>query len=177
MNDMQTQEASVTVLVDLPLARAWQQLQDFSLAHNYVPKLTRTEIVSELQSGVGAHRRVYTGNKYLEETIVEWREGQGFSIKLHKGSKPMSPFSLAEFIYRLGEQGQQQTRIDLSLRFAMPWGGLGRLLGGAVILPVMRKQLVQVAAGMKHFYETGNPATDEDRKRLAGAVQIGSASQ
>lgn len=133
--------------------------------------------MSELQRGVGAHRHVYTGDKYLEETIVEWREGQGFTINLHKGRKPMPPFKLAEFIYSLGEQGELQTRIDLSLRFSMPWGGVGRLLGSAVILPVMRKQLVQVAAGMKHFYETGNPATDDDRKRLAGAVQVGSASQ
>ena len=168
--DPAIQQASVTVLVDLPLAEAWALLQDFSLPHNYVPNITRTEIMSTQQSGVGAHRRVYSGKRYLEETIVEWHGGEGFIIKLHKGQKPLPPFKLAEFVYALEERGPKQTLVSLSLRFGMPWGGLGRLFGKSVIVPLMRKQLVQVAAGMKHFYETGRPATDQDRKRLAGAV-------
>ncbi|MEP4146833.1 MAG: SRPBCC family protein [Halioglobus sp.] len=177
MTDMKTQQASVTVLVDMPLASAWENLQDFSLAHNYVPKLTRTEIVSQARTGLGAHRRVYSGSKYLEETIIQWKEAEGFTIKLHKGAKPMPPFHLAEFVYALSEHSPQQTRIDLTLRFTMPWGGLGKLLGRSVILPAMRGQLRQVAAGMKYFYETGNPATDADRKRLAGTVQTAPASK
>lgn len=171
MTDGNSQQASVSVLVDVPLGDAWEKLQDFSLAHNYVPNLTRTEIVSEVKSGPGAHRHVYSGSKYLEETIVEWTDGQGFTIKLHKGAKPMPPFRLAEFVYKLSERSAQQTRIDLTLRFVMPWGAMGKLLGSSIILPVMRKQLSQVAAGMKYFYETGNPATDADRKRLAGTVE------
>lgn len=175
MTDLKTQQASVTVLADIPMTSAWKNLQDFSLAHNYVPKLTRTEIVSQAKTGLGAHRRVYSGTQYLEETIIEWKEGEGFTIKLHKGVKPMPPFHLAEFIYALSEHSTQQTRIDLTLRFSMPLGGLGRLLGRVVILPAMRSQLRQVAAGMKHFYETGNPATNADRKRLAGTVQTAPA--
>ncbi len=171
MTDGNTQQASVSVLVDVPLGAAWDKLQDFSLAHNYVPKLTRTEIVSELRSGLGAHRRVYSGSQYIEETIVKWTDGQGFTIKLHKGAKPMPPFRLAEFVYKLSEHSSGQTRVDLTLQFVMPWGGIGKLLGTLMILPVMRKQLSQVAAGMKYFYETGNPATDADRKRLAGMVE------
>ena len=42
-------------------------------------------------------------------------------------------------------------------------------------MKLMEKQLVQVAAGMKHYYETGRPATDEDRERLAEAVQLAPA--
>ena len=48
--------ASVEVTAALPRAEAWAVLSDFSLAHNYVPDLTRTEIVSAKQRGVGAHR-------------------------------------------------------------------------------------------------------------------------
>ena len=36
----------------------------------------------------------------------------------------------------------------------------------------LEDNLVQVAAGMKHFYESGEPATDEDRAREAGAVVV-----
>lgn len=171
-----SQQASVAITLDQPLAVAWQRLADFSLAHNYVPGLTRTEIVSAETSGTGAHRRVYTGEKFLEETIIEWREGRGFTIRLHKGAKPMPPFKSAEFDYQLAAQDEQQTRVTLALRFTMPLGSIGRLLGRKLVLPEMNKQLVGVAAGMKHFYETGKPASDADRKRLAGQVKIAPAS-
>ena len=106
---------------------------------------------------------------------IEWREGEGFVIKLHDGDSPMAPFQRAEFNYQLSPAGPDATLIALSLTFEMPWGGFGETLGEWFILPMMEKNLVQVAAGMKHFYETGTPATDEDRERLAGAVEIAPA--
>lgn len=167
------QQAAVSVVADLPVTEAWLLLGDFSLPHNYVPNISSTEIMSPEKSGVGAHRRVYKDeDSYLEETIIEWREGKGFIIKLHDGDKPMMPFQRAEFSYAIREQGPGYTRIGLALTFEMPWGGFGETLGDWIILPVMEDQLVQVAAGMKHFYETGTPATDEDRERLADAVEI-----
>ena len=169
------QQAGVSVLVEMPLADAWERLQDFSLAHNYVPGLTGTEIISSQKSGEGAHRRVYTGTRYLEETITRWNPGAGFVIKLHKGDRPMPPFRMAEFEYALSESGDRQTRVDLAMRVVMPAGALGSFLGRRLILPLVRKNLVQVAAGIKHFYETGEPAGDADRQRLAGAVTIAPA--
>ena len=165
-----------TVTLDLPLEETWSRLADYSVAHNYVPGLTRTEIVSAVVTGPGAHRRVYTGDKFIEETIVDWREGQGFTMRLHRGVRPMPPFKSAEFDYQLSPRGADQTRVTLTLRVTLPWGIIGSVLGRALILPAMNKQLAAVAAGMKHFYETGAPATDEDRKRLAAAVETTAAS-
>ena len=107
--------------------------------------------------------------------MTAWRDGEGFVIRLHRGEQPMAPFRRAEFEYALADAGDTQTLVVLSMRIEMPWGALGRLLARAAILPAMRKQLTLVAAGLKHFYESGEPATDADRKRLAGAVQPGPA--
>jgi hypothetical protein len=165
--------ASVDVTAALPRAEAWAVLSDFSLAHNYVPDLVRTEIVSSKQRGIGAHRRVYDEDgDYLEETIVEWYEGEGFVISLHDGEEPMAPFRHVEFIYALADSGVAATRIELALVFDMPWGWLGDYLAQWLIVPMMEDNLAQVAAGMKYFYETGNRATDEDRQREAAAVQV-----
>lgn len=172
------QQAAVSVVADLPVATAWTFLSDFSLPQNYVPNIVRTEIVSVAQAGVGAHRRVYSDeDSYLEETIIEWQEGQGFVITLHDGDKPMVPFQRAEFAYKISALGPQQTRIELALTFTMPWGSFGETLGDWIILPIMEDNLVQVAAGMKHFYETATPATDEDRERLADDVEITTPGQ
>ena len=166
------QRVAVQVMADIPPARAWRLLQDLSLPHNYVPGITRTEIISELTCGVGAHRRVYEeSGDFLEETVIEWREGEGFVIRLHRGDKPLAPFTRAEFCYGLHPGGSDRTLIELAIIFKMPWGALGEKLGGWFIRPVMEKRLVQIAAGMKHFYETGRAAGDEDRKRLAISVQ------
>ena len=167
-----SQQARVSTVIELPMAQAWEKLQDFSQAHNYVPGLTDTQIVSEQSRGAGAHRRVYSGKRYLEETISDWREGSGFTIRLHKGEKPMPPFKQAEFVYQLSEESDRQTLVELTLCFTMPLGGLGRFLGSRVVTPGIHKQLIGVAAGMKHFYETGEPASNKDRARLAGAVKI-----
>mgnify|MGYP001821011639 CR=1 FL=1 len=173
-----TQRATVSVVAELPVAQAWEYLQDFSLPHNYVPGITRTEIVSRRTSGVGAHRRVYdTGGDYLEETIIDWRDGQGFTIRLHDGERPMAPFQRAEFSYLLSPAAPDASLIELSITFEMPWGGFGETLGEWFILPVMEKRLVQIAAGMKHFYETGMAATDADRDRLAAAVEVAPAAE
>lgn len=166
------QSVAVNVLVERPLAGCWEQLRDLSVAHYYVPGLTATHIVSDQAQGEGAHRYVYSGERYLEETVTEWREGRGFTIRLHRGDKPMAPFSHAEFIYSLDAAGDAQTRVTLAMRVALPGGALGRV-AGRMLRPVLRRQLRLIAAGMKHFYETGAAATDADRGRLAGAVRDG----
>jgi len=163
----------VSVLADIPLDEAWVILQDFSLAHNYVPGISRTEIVSERRSGVGAHRKVYLDDDgFLEETIIDWREGEGFVIKLHEGDDPMMPFNRAEFSYQLLAADSRQTMIVLYIVYEMPMGSFGEKLGQWFIDAPIEQNLVQVAAGMKHYYQTGIPATDEDRERLTGSVQV-----
>ncbi len=170
-----SQQVAVSVVVQLPCQEAWDVLQDFSAAHHYVPGIVRTEIVSQQQNGLGAHRRVYDpSGDYLEETIVEWNQGRGFVIRLHDGQKCMAPFEQAHFSYQLSPSETDKTLIELKMLVAMPWGSFGESMAARYILPVMKTRLAQVAAGMKHFYETGQSATDADRTRLKEAVTIAS---
>ena len=168
----QAQCVTAAVNVAVSPARAWAILSDLSVAHLYVPGLTRTEIVSANRLGLGAHRRVYQGgDDYLEETVIEWREGSGFTITLHEGEEVMAPFNRAEFSYSIEPAPAGDTAVELAMIARMPWGRFGETLGRWFITPVVESNLVEVAAGLKHFYETGLPATDEDRERLAAQVQ------
>ena len=170
----QAQAQCVTAAVNVAVspAQAWALLSDFTVAHLYVPGLTRTEVVSANKLGLGAHRRVYQGSDdYLEETIIDWREGSGFTIKLHEGEEVMAPFERAEFSYSIQPAPGGETLVELAMIAQMPWGKFGETLGEWFITPVVEANLVEVAAGLKHFYETGRPATDEDRERLAPQVR------
>ena len=42
-----TRKVSAEVVLDMPRSQAWNKLRDISLAHNYVPGIVKTEIVSE----------------------------------------------------------------------------------------------------------------------------------
>jgi hypothetical protein len=154
-----TREVSAQVVIDMPREQAWARLRDISLAHNYVPGIVRTEIVSARTEGVGASRYVWrNARSYLQETVVEWREGEGFLIRLHKGDKPAPPFRSASFRYELADQGSDQTLFTASLQFEMPWGALGNWLEKQMAKPVAAT-VADVATAMKLYYETGEPTT------------------
>ncbi|TXS94271.1 SRPBCC family protein [Parahaliea maris] len=170
-------EVVVSAEVEVPHTEAWQRMSDLSVAHNYVPGLTATEITTPYATGVGASRKVYqSGSNYLEETVTAWNEGEGFVIRLHKGEEPMSPFRQAEFRYHMEPLTDQATRVTLAIVVELPFGALGSVLGESVARAPMEQELTGVLAGLIYYYETGQPATDADRERLAGRVTVMPAS-
>lgn len=153
------QQATAAIVINLPRAEAWEKLRDISLAHNYVPGIVNTEIITDQREGVGASRYVYRNAKsYLQETVTQWREGEGFRIKLHKGDKPALPFREAFFNYQLDEAGPNQTRFTATLGYQMPWGGFGEWLGKRM-LGFVQSTVEDVATAMKLYYETGDPTS------------------
>jgi len=154
-----TQKVASQVVLDMPRAVAWEKLRDISLAHNYVPGIVRTEIVSVQKEGVGASRYVYrNASSYIQETVVDWQEGRGFQIRLHKGDKPAPPFREASFAYLLEDQGPQQTLFTASLEFELPWGVLGAWLEKRM-QKIVARTVADVAMSMKLYYETGQPTS------------------
>jgi hypothetical protein len=154
-----TRKVSSQLVLDMPRERAWEKLRDISLAHNYVPGIIRTAIVSEQREGVGASRHVYRNAKsYIQETVIQWDEGHGFLIRLHRGDKPAPPFRNAWFRYRLDDEGADKTLFTASLEYELPWGALGAWLEKRME-KVVQATIDDVATAMKLFYETGQPTT------------------
>lgn len=154
-----TREVSSQVVIKLPREQAWERLRDISLAHHYVPGIVDTRIIGEQTEGVGASRYVYrSAKKHLQETVVEWQEGEGFVIRLHKGDRPAPPFRTASFRYHLTDHGADETLFTASLRYEMPWGALGSWLERKMEKPVAAT-VADIAIAMKLYYETGVPTT------------------
>jgi len=161
-----------SVVIELPLEQAWEKLQDFSLAHNYVEGVNRTEITTEKKSGLGASRRVYLGEKkYNNETVIEFGN-YNMLMRLHVKDKELPPFLMAQWRYALSKATENSTRATLTMSYATPWGLFGTLLNKLVIIGAAKKATAKVASGLKHFYETATPATNADRERLLPAVTI-----
>ena len=140
------------LVLDLTPEAAWARLRDLSLAPHYVPGLTGCEFHPGPRDGLGASRRVLMKRGFLDESVVEWREGQGLVLRLHRAEQgPPFPFREASFRYALHPESGGRTRLSLSLDGDLRGGRLGEwLLAG-----VLKKTVAKIAVNLKAFYETG----------------------
>ena len=159
--------ASHSVLLDLSQPAAWAKLRDLSLAPHYVPGLTGCQFHPGPQEGVGASRRVLRkGGQYLDESVVQWQEGTGFVLRLHKGSNDSPfPFRQASFSYALHAEGDA-TRITLQMNYSLRGGRLMELLLGKAFNNVVQ----QIAENLKAYYETGRTQNPDMAVRTSNRI-------
>lgn len=140
------------LILELPPQAAWARLRDLSLAPHYVPGLTGCEFHPGPRDGLGTSRRVLMKRGFLDESVVEWHEGQGLVLRLHRAEQgPPFPFREASFRYALQPEGNQRTRLVLSLDGELRGGQVSEwLLAGA-----LRRTVAKIAVNLKAFYETG----------------------
>lgn len=144
--------ASHSILLDLTPQAAWAKLRDLSLAPHYVPGLTGCQFHPGATQGIGASRQVLRkGAQYLDESVVQWQEGTGFVLRLHKGGNDSPfPFRQARFSYALQAEGNA-TLITLQMSYSLRGGRLFEKL----LAKAFNKVVQQIAENLKAFYETG----------------------
>lgn len=141
-------------IVNISRAAAWERLRDLTLARQYVPGVTDIEITTANRTGVDASRKVFVkGRPPVDETVVDWWEGHGFTVRLHKGDEPPSPFTEAQFVYRLEDAPGGRTRVTTTLRYAMPPGVLGRLFDALLMRHAAAYTVRAISRGLKRVYE------------------------
>ena len=167
-----TSTVSTSVRAAISYEKAWELLQDLSIGHKYVPGLIKTEITTEARKGVGASRKVYQSEANgIDETVVEWDEGQGFQIRLHQETAgPPFPFAEAHFRYEIKDDGGA-TRLTNSLLYTMRWGAFGRLLDRCLLRRIIDGRIRDVTLSQKCYYESGKPVTRRQLKEARAAFR------
>jgi len=151
--------ATAQVIIDLPREQVWERLRDLSKAHYYVPRLTNTTINTERKEGVGTSRTVFPkGMAPMDETVIEWTEGYGFKIRLHRGERSAAPFKNAIFVYAIEDAGPGKTAFKPAIHYTLPGGAIVNAIGSLLLGGVMRGNVEQVAQKLKQYYETGKPS-------------------
>lgn len=169
-------QVSSQVTIQMPLDQAWAKLRDLSLAHNYVPGLVKTIVNTENKEGVGASRTVFqTETKGIDETVVEWQDGHGFLIRLHRGEKGAPPpFKEAFFRYRIDAGATPDTTVlTTSLSYTMGMGLFGGLLEKLFLKKIFQGINRDVAISLKQFYESGERVTPEILKQVKASYNSG----
>jgi len=132
----------------------WDQLRDLSLAERYVPGVKSVQFVSQNRTGLGTSRIVESSAGALHETVIEWNEGAGFLLRLHRGEHPPRPMKAATFRYAIEPDGVS-TRVVLTMQFAFALGPLGPLVE-RLARPAMQRNVDRIAERLVRFWETGS---------------------
>lgn len=152
----QDTRASVSLVLDQPVDVVWNIVSDLRQSANYVPGVERVEIQGAQSEGVGARRRVYkTDGPWLDETVSQWREGEGISLRLHHGELAPFPFIEASFDYRLQPLSASATAVHLSLGYRPRYGVLGALLNSWFVTARVEQEVMAVGLGLKRYSERG----------------------
>lgn len=153
------------VKLNLSQEKAWQIMQDLTQPHRYVPGLIDCKMHEGNTQGVGASRRVFKKMMQLDETVTEWKEGEGFTLKLHFESKD-KPLPNAFFRYELKPINDQQCFFIATMGYDFWLGKIGQVINQLLVLPFVKKEIRDVAYALKHFYEFSETPTAADIKRL-----------
>jgi hypothetical protein len=157
--------------VALSTADAWERLQDLSRPDMYVQGLTAVEITTEQGQGVGASRRVTQGKSFkLDETVTEWQEGRGFTLRLHRGEKTSIPLLTAHFFDYGLRENEGRVFLHNQMRYQVGLGLFGALVDKLLLRRVMRSQLRDVTLAQKIYYETGRQVTIDILKSAKAAL-------
>ena len=159
------------IMINLPHAECWEKVKDISLAHNYIPNVEKIEIVTPHKEGLGASRKAYLtkGKKIVDETVTEWIDKVGFTLKLEVAGKRVLPwFNKFYFRYHI-EKADHKTLFRPGILYE-PRVKILVGLQRKVFDCVMGRELKVICASMKAYYETDRPTSAAGFKAIRNNI-------
>ena len=104
---------------------------------------------------------------------MEWTEGHGFTLRLHRGKDRAFPVFNQLFFHYAIEETDDKTLFCPSILYEPRFGVVGQLLSIFFIRRSFEKTLKVICQSMKEFYETNKPVSPkriEEIKRLVANV-------
>ena len=150
------------IQVDAPTEKVWAVLANIGAVQDYSPGVVKSYYTSDIREGVDASRHcdlLPTGT--VEERIVDWRDGEQYSIEIYEGTEV--PYTgVTQFTLKRDGVGTTVTQImDYKPTDDVPNALEGKSMEG-LVGKILKGNLV----GLKHFVETGEVETREVFKRI-----------
>ncbi len=154
------QHTEKTIKVNVPAAKIWEVLKDFSGAENYSIEITTSPIINGIESGLGAKRKCsFSNGTSLVEEIIEYQEGMGYWMLLSESTMPMKYMKTAMWVKAIDSKSSE---IKMQAEFGMKGGPFGWLMGAFMMGPMMKGLFNGVLTGLASYSENG--------KRLDGKL-------
>lgn len=141
----------------------WDVIADFGGVYRWNPTVNSSHLTSERGSGVGTTRHcdLAMAGATVEERILDWRDGSGFTVAIF--DKKRMPF-VTDLVgsFSVEERGGG-AEAAFEFEYRTTSGPIGRLMDRFVIRTQNRKMARLILAGLKHHVETGEEVGKEVR--------------
>jgi uncharacterized protein YndB with AHSA1/START domain len=163
------------VYIAAPPAQVWQALADFGNIAIYNPGVSHSYLTSEQEQGVGMTRHcdLTLPGASLEERIIDWQEGQSYTLEIYQGQKlpPVHYIHVTLAVQPESEGSRASTRMEYKLKY----GFLGALMDRLMVNKGMSGGMQGLLAGLKHYCETGELVESEQQVSLHAVAATASS--
>lgn len=142
----------------VPLSSAWERMRDLSIAHHYVPGASATEIRTREKTGLGTVRRVHgSAGRWVDETVMQWSEGEGFLLCVHRSHLGRLPPPIESVWFRYAvKKSELKDRCYVRLVFYYQLrGGVFVAVFRPLLHAMFRANLDRILRRLKMYYEIG----------------------
>ena len=146
----------------------WEVLADFGGIYRWNPGVRYSYSTSESSHGLFAtrHCELLTGDDYLDEQILEWRDGQSFKVEIYETNLPLHR-NVVEFSVVAEGSG---TIVTVAPDYTLKYGLLGWLMNQLVVRRKFQKGMEDLLTGLKYHIETGELVGDRVPDMAAAVV-------
>ncbi len=159
---------STQIRINATKEKVWEVLADFGGIYRWNPGVRHSYSTSEDNHGLLAtrHCELQKGDDYLDEQILEWREGESFKVEIYETNLPLHR-NVVEFSVAADGSG---TIVTVAPDYALKYGLLGRLMNQIVVRRKFKKGMEDLLTGLKYHIETGEVVGDRVPDMAAAAV-------
>lgn len=162
---------SEQIHIEAPKERVWEVLADIGGIYKWNPSVMYSYSTSEETQGQGATRHcdLFDHRGYLKERVMDWREGEGFKIRVYQTDLP-----LKRNVVRFALEGDKRgTVVMVNPDYTIKYGALGFIMDRLFLRRKVKKGMEGLLAGLKYHLETGE-AVDERLPNVEKPPQPGS---
>ncbi len=144
---MKTIERAVTLQTSA--SNAWIALREFGDIDRFNPNLKESHLLEgSPATGIGARRHctMSDGKNYIREEVIDWREGQGYTVDIFEGTMPLRT---AQATLRIEPSGASACEVSMSLTYEPKFGALGAVLDVVMLRRMLLGSCAKVLEGLR----------------------------
>ena len=138
--------------------KVWEVLSDIGGIYKWNPGVSDSYATSEEIRGEGAtrHSDLIGHRGYMEERVMDWREGEGFKIRVYETDLP-----IRRNVVRFSLDGDEDsTLVTVNPDYTVKYGAMGSIMDRLFLRRKVKKGMEGLLAGLKYHLETGEPVGD-----------------
>ena len=141
------------VTINAPAEKVWSALTNLELLDRFDPGISKSEVLSDRRTGVGASRKCELRPKgWFKEKITEWQPQQSLAFELFECTLPVK--SLRHRYTFTEDNGK--TRVQQVMEYRLKMGMFGKLMDFIMVRKKWDDGIKSFFSGLKSFVENEN---------------------